>query len=88
MERNRSSISQAGSYKEIGEYWDAHDLSESWGKTRKVTFDVRVESEITYCAVERGLSEKVRSIAKRQGVSADTLINLWIQEKIQEMSSQ
>jgi hypothetical protein len=47
-----------------------------------------IESEGTYCAIERGLSEQIRSIAKRKGVSPDTLVNLWIQEKIQEQLSQ
>ena len=84
MKKSRSSISKKSSYKDIGVYWDTHDLSEVWGQTRKVKFDVQVESEATYFAVERNLSEKVQSIAKRQGVSSDTLINLWIQEKIQE----
>ena len=84
MTRNRSSLSEARSYKEIGEYWDSHDLADVWGKTRKVAFDVAIESERTYCAIEKDLSEKVHSIAKQKGVSPDTLINLWIQEKIQE----
>ena len=87
MKRNRSSISQAISYKDIGEYWDTHSLSEIWEKTKKVKFDVRIESEVTYYAVEKSLSEKVQSIAKKQGVSSDTLINLWIQQKIQEQLS-
>jgi hypothetical protein len=84
MRKNRSSLSDASSYKEIGEYWDSHDLAEAWGKTRKVEFDVVIESERTYCAIEKDLSEKVHSLARKKGVSSDTLINLWIQEKIQE----
>lgn len=84
MRRNKSSLSGASSYKEMGEYWDSHDLTDSWGKTRKVKFDVAIESERTYCAIEKDLSEKVQSIAREKGVSPDTLINLWIQEKVQE----
>jgi hypothetical protein len=84
MKRNKSSISKASSYKEVGEYWDNHDLSKVWGKTKKVKFDVEIETEATYCAIEKSLSEKVQSIAKKKGVSSDTLVNLWIQQKIQE----
>jgi hypothetical protein len=84
MTKNRSSLSNASSYKEIGEYWDSHDLADVWGKTRKVEFDAPIESERTYCTIEKDLSEKVHSIAKEKGVSPETLINLWIQEKIQE----
>lgn len=87
MKRNKSSISKASSYKEIGEYWDTHDLSDVWDKTKIVSFDVEIESEATYYAVEKSLSEKVQYIARKQGVSSDTLINLWIQEKVQEQHS-
>ena len=55
MTRNRSSLSEARSYKEIGEYWDSHDLADVWGKTRKVEFDVAIESEKTYCAIQKDL---------------------------------
>lgn len=87
MKKNRSSVSKASSYKNIGAYWDTHDLSEAWGKTRKVKFDVQIESEAMYYAVEKSLFEKVQSIAKKQGVSSDTLVNLWIQQKVQEQLS-
>ena len=55
MKRNRSSISKARSYAEIGEYWDTHDLSDVWGKTRKVKFDVVAEPEATYYPIEKDL---------------------------------
>ena len=67
MKRNKSSISKASSYREMGEYWDTHDLSEKWAETRKVEFDVAIESETVYCAIEKGFSEKVHSIAKKGG---------------------
>ena len=38
-EKVKSSVSKARSYAQIGEYWDKHDLSEVWGKTRKVKFE-------------------------------------------------
>ena len=87
MKRNRSSISKAGSYRDIGEYWDTHDLSEVWERTKKVRFDVQIESEAVYYPVEKGLSQEIRMIAKKRGVSSDTLINLWIQQKVQEQHS-
>jgi CopG antitoxin of type II toxin-antitoxin system len=84
MKRNRSSISKARSYAEIGEYWDTHDLSDVWEKTRKVKFDVVAEPEATYYPIEKDLSEKIQSVARKQGVSSDTLVNLWLEQKIKE----
>jgi hypothetical protein len=84
MKKNKSSVSKAYSYRELGEYWDTHDLSKVWEKTKKVNFDVKIEKEATYCAIEKTLSERVQSVAKKRGVSSDTLVNLWIQQKLQD----
>jgi hypothetical protein len=32
----KSSISKSGTYAEIGNFWDEHDLSDYWGKTHPV----------------------------------------------------
>src|SRR5438309_5021877 len=84
MTEDRSSISKARSYAEIGEFWNEHDLSDFWKKTKKVKFDVVLEPEATYYPVEKELSEKCKSVARKQGVSSDTLVNLWLDQKIQE----
>ena len=84
MKKNKSSLSKAKSYQEIGAFWDTHDLSEYWDKTKEVKFGVEINSEITYYAIERTLSKEVQEIAIKKGVSADTLINLWLQEKLIE----
>lgn len=87
MKKSKSSISKARSYAEIGEYWDRHELSDAWGKTRKVKFEVVAEPEATYCPVEKDLSAKIQSVAKKQGVASDTLVNLWLEQKIEEQRS-
>ncbi len=87
MNKGRSAVSKAKSYNEIGDFWDSHDLSNFWEKTKKAKFEVDIKSEITYYCLDKKLSEQVQSIAQRRGVSADTLINLWVQEKLHERSS-
>ena len=86
MKRGKGSISRAKSYREIGDFWDTHDLSDFWDQTKRVDFDVNIESEITYYSLDMRLAKEVQSIAQKRGVSADTLINLWVQEKIQEQN--
>ncbi len=78
------SISKGKTYKEIADYWDSHDLSDVWDKTRKVDFELSVESELTYYPLDKVLSDEIQSMARKRGVSADTLINLWLQEKLME----
>ncbi len=84
MKKGSTALSRAKSYKEIGEFWDNHDLSEFWASTKAAKFDVDIESEITYYALDKKLSEKIKRIAHERGVSPDTLLNLWVQEKLQE----
>ena len=69
MKKNKTSISKARSYAQIGEFWDKHDLSDYWGKTRKVKFDVVLEPEATYYPVQKDLAEEIKSVARKQGVT-------------------
>ena len=78
------STSRATSYKEIGEFWATHELSDFWDKTKEVSFEVDIGSEVTYFAVDKTLSERIQAIAQERGIAADTLLNLWVQEKLQE----
>jgi hypothetical protein len=87
MTKGRRSLSKAKSYKEIGDFWDTHDLSDFWDQPKKVELGVDIKSEIIYYSLDKKLAEKVQSIAQRRGVSADTLINLWVQEKLQEQTT-
>jgi len=84
MSKHKSSVSQATSYNKIGEFWDTHDVSDFWDKTREASFNVDIESEVTYYALDKTLSEKIQAVALKRGVTADTLVNLWVQEKLQE----
>jgi hypothetical protein len=82
MKRNRSTLSKAASYREIGAFWDMHDLSESWQQTKPVRMSVSVEPEADYYGVDHELSEKLLRVANKRGVSAQTPVNLWLQEKL------
>ena len=84
MKKNKSSISKAQSYAEIGEFWDRHDLSDYWTKTRKVKLEVVLEPETTYYPVEKNLAEKINSVARKRGVPSDTLVNRWLDQKLKE----
>ena len=86
MRITKTSISNARSHKKIAEFWDTRDLSDFWGKTRATDFQVDIQSEVTYYSLDKTLSKKVQSVARNRGISTDTLINLWIQEKLQDQN--
>ena len=82
MKHAKSSISQSQSYQEIGEYWDNHDLGEVWEQTEAADFTLSGHAKTTYYPVESTLSQKLHAVAEQRGVSAQTLLNLWLQEKV------
>lgn len=34
-------------------FWDTHDLSDFWNKTKDAYFDVEIKAGTTYCAVDK-----------------------------------
>ena len=87
MHENKTSVSRATSYQEIGEYWDTHDLAEVWEQTEPAEFEVDIRSEQVYYRLDRELSSQIVTLAHTRGVSAETLLNLWIQEKLEQVVS-
>ena len=84
MEKNKSSISKAETYQEIGKFWDENDITDFWEQIESVEFEVEIESNTTYFPIEANLSNQLTAVARRHGVSRETLLNLWIQERMTE----
>jgi hypothetical protein len=72
----------------MGEYWDTHDTSELLEKGKDVKFEFDIKSEVTYYPIEQRLSETIGALARKQGLSSDTLVNLWVQQKLHEYTAQ
>ena len=83
MSRSRAFISGGSSYPEIGEYWDEHDLSEVWDQTAAAEIEVSIRSQRHLYPVEETLSQRVTEIARNKGIRPETLVNLWIQERVE-----
>ena len=49
-----------------------------------VEAEIDLSSEKVYCPVAKDLIIQARTQARQQGISTETLINLWLQEKIAE----
>ena len=76
-----SSTSKAQSYEEIGEHWDSHDLASSGAGAEAADFTVAIQRRRFLVAIEPALFAKVRRQAAKKGLSAESLLNLWVQEK-------
>ena len=81
MDANKktSSLSKTDSLEKMGEFWDNHDFTEFDSDAPDVKFDVT-------CAVpvEIDLLSQIEKQAHQRGVSVETLVNLWLQQKIAE----
>lgn len=64
------------------EFWDTHSSADYEALMDDVEVEVTVERRKVYCAIATDLLQQIRERARRQGVSAETLINLWLQEKV------
>lgn len=78
----KSGISQASSLEEIAEFWDTHSLADYWDKTHEVEFEVRALPR-RRIVVAPELFEKLSQQARIQGLSPETLANLWLAERLQ-----
>ena len=72
------------SIEEAAEFWDSHDLGEYWDSTKEAEFEVEIERRVFLTALEPELAKRLSECARRQGVSAETLINVWLSEKLGE----
>jgi hypothetical protein len=71
---------------EAAEFWDSHDLTDYWDLTREASLEVDIQRRVFLTALEPGLAKKLTECARKQGVSTETLINVWLAEKVTETS--
>jgi len=80
MPANKSSISKTNSLERMGEFWDKHDFTEfDDPNAPDVEFDVTVAIPI-----EPDLLSDIEELAHKRGIKVETLVNLWLKEKVVE----
>jgi len=67
---------------ELSDFWDTHSSADYEEVMEPVEVEIDLSSSKVYCPVARDLLRQVRRQARQQGVSTETLINLWLQEKL------
>jgi hypothetical protein len=71
-----------GTLEELWGFWDTHSSADYEDAMESVEVEIDLASSKVYCPVAKDLLSKVRAQARQQGVSTETLINLWLQEKL------
>jgi len=85
-ETQLSSVSGADSYEAIGEFWDTHSSADYWDQGYDVEFEVSVPHRHRV-SIEVDLFGRLAEVARHHDVSSETLVNLWIAERLNAMDT-
>ena len=81
-------IPQFKSDRETARFWDTHSLADFDDQTHEVemTFDPSARRSVV--GIETELMAEIRRIAKERQVSTQTLVNVWLRQRVDQMTSQ
>ena len=80
MPANRSSVSKTNSLEKMIEFWDKHDFTEFDDPNAP---DVEFHSTVAV-PVEPDLLSDIEELAHLRGINVETLVDLWLKEKLVE----
>lgn len=73
------------SIEEASDFWDTHDAGEYEQYLRPVDVILEVDEQLPQAVLlEHSLSEALKRIARGKGVSLETLVNLWLEQRLIE----
>ncbi len=72
------------SVEEARQFWETHDLADYGELTKEAHFEVDIQRRVFLTPLEPELAKRLTDVARKQGVSTETLINVWLSEKIAE----
>ena len=70
------------SAEDAGDFWDSHDLADYWDKTKEVDLKFNLRKKHFYIAISPQLAKELHKVSEEQGVSTETVVNLFLQEKL------
>lgn len=84
MNQNSDSTPPDMTIYEASAFWDTYSVADY--PSRVVEFEYEPDDNITIVAIAPDIAQPLEQRAKKSGVSAETLVNLWVQEKLSEVS--
>lgn len=82
-ETQLTSISQTDTLEGVADFWDTHSLADYWEQTQEVEFEVRAKRRRSI-TLDPDLYARVEAQARERGILPETLVNLWLAERLQE----
>ena len=79
---------ELNSYEEMVEFWDTHSLADYWDQTEPAEFEVSKHARRRYLVpVDRDLLVRMQRVARRRGLSTETLANLLIEQRLEDIEA-
>lgn len=85
---NISSISKARNLEEMAEFWDTHSLADYEDEIYEVKITFDPSARRTRIGIDPELLEELRSIARERRICTQTLVNLWLRQRVDELKAQ
>lgn len=77
------------SYEEMGEFWDTHDLADYLEQTEPAEFEISTDARRRYLvSVDRNLLLRIQQIARKRGLTTESLVNLFLEQHLHEVELQ
>ena len=68
---------------EAVKYWETHSLKNYLDGKEDIDLETLEKSRKKWIPLATSLFDKIASLAKKEGVSVETLVNLWISERLE-----
>jgi hypothetical protein len=71
------------SIEEASDFWDTHDAGDYEAYLRPVREKLTINENLPQAVLlESTLMEQLKNTARKRGISVETLINLWLKERL------
>ena len=72
----------SASIEEIVEFWDTHSTADYEDEMEEVSFETDLREEVFTVSLVPELVDLLEHQAKARGVTTETLVNLWLAERL------
>jgi hypothetical protein len=87
-ENNSNKLPSFASLDDLVEFFDTHDMGDYEESLPEVNFDVDLQRKIHLVAIDEETNNRLTEIAEQEQTPAESLVNLWLKEKISRYPKQ
>jgi len=75
------------SLEEAAEFWDTHSTADFEDQWKPLEFEVDLQENRTYIALDEPLAHAVRQVARSQGLSVQVWVNRCLEERLTQIAT-